>query len=44
MLGGDDGRTLFVCTSEGTEEDRRAGRSAAFIERAEVAVSRAGWP
>lgn len=44
MLGGEDGRTLFVCTSDGSEEDRRAARSAAFIETATVAVSRAGWP
>ena len=44
MLGGDDGRTLFVCTSDGSEADRRAGRSAAFIEIATVAVPRAGWP
>lgn len=43
MLGGDDGRTLFVCTATGSgphAEARREGR----IECARVDVPGAGWP
>jgi hypothetical protein len=32
MLGGEDRKTLFLCTSEGTEQDRVAGRSRGWIE------------
>jgi sugar lactone lactonase YvrE len=31
-LGGDDGRTLYICTAEGDEHDRVAGRSRGWIE------------
>lgn len=44
MLGGEDGTTLYICSADGTEEDRVAGRSSAFIEVAEVAVPHAGLP
>ena len=44
MLGGDDGRTLYICTADGTEPDRVAGRSSAFIEVVDVAVPHAGLP
>ncbi len=44
MLGGSDGRTLFICSSEGDQDDRVAGRSTAFIEVATVAVPHAGLP
>ena len=40
MLGGDDRRTLFVCTSERTGDDTHQGR----IESVEVAVPGAGLP
>jgi len=40
MLGGDDRRTLFVCTSERVEGGGHAGR----IEYTEVAVGGAGLP
>ncbi len=44
MLGGEDGKTLFLCTSEGTEQDRVAGRSRGWIETVRVDVPRAGRP
>lgn len=44
MLGGADGRTLFLCTSEGSQEDRVAGRSRGWIETVRVDVPRAGRP
>ena len=44
MLGGADGRTLFVCSADGGEADRVAGRSVAYIEVASVAVPHAGLP
>ncbi len=40
MLGGDDGRTLFVCTAPSWKEGHRQGR----IEVATVDVGRAGRP
>ncbi|GAB4325330.1 MAG: SMP-30/gluconolactonase/LRE family protein [Dehalococcoidia bacterium] len=43
MLGGEDGRTLFICTCAGSGESvaaQRAGR----IEVARVEVPHAGWP
>ena len=43
MLGGEDGRTLFICTCAGSGEavaTQRAGR----IEVARVEVPHAGWP
>ena len=44
MLGGDVGTTLYICSADGTEEDRVAGRSSAFIEVVEVALPHAGLP
>ncbi|MDA1062291.1 MAG: SMP-30/gluconolactonase/LRE family protein [Chloroflexi bacterium] len=44
MLGGASGRTLFVCTGDGDQADRLAGRSLAYIEVAAVAVPHAGLP
>lgn len=44
MLGGDDRRTLYLCTSSGDENDRAAGRSQGWIESVHVAVPGAGWP
>ena len=44
MLGGADGRRLFICSADGAEEDRVAGASAAYIEVATVAVPHAGLP
>lgn len=44
MLGGADGRTLFLCTSEGSQEDRVAGRSRGWIETVRVDVPGAGRP
>ncbi|MEP6871294.1 MAG: SMP-30/gluconolactonase/LRE family protein [Anaerolineaceae bacterium] len=43
-LGGADGRTLFLCTSEGSQEDRVAGRSRGWIETVRVDVPGAGRP
>jgi sugar lactone lactonase YvrE len=47
MLGGRDGRTLFLCSAESAEV-ARAGRSHAArtgrIDTVEVEVPRAGWP
>ena len=44
MLGGGGSRTLFICSASGTEQDRVAGRSMAYIEVVEVAVPHAGLP
>ena len=44
MLGGEDRKTLFLCTSEGTEQDRVAGRSRGWIETVRVDVPGAGLP
>ena len=44
MLGGEDRKTLFLCTSEGTEQDRVAGRSRGWIETVRVEVAGAGLP
>ncbi len=44
MLGGADGRTLFLCTSEGSQQDRIEGRSQGWIETVRVDVPGAGRP
>ncbi len=44
MLGGEDGRTLYICSADGEEVDRVAGRSSAYIEVVEVAAPHAGLP
>ncbi len=44
MLGGADRRTLYICTSEGDEADRQAGRSRGWIEQVRVDVPGAGLP
>lgn len=44
MLGGEDRKTLFLCTSEGDEQDRVAGRSRGWIETVRVDVPGAGLP
>jgi sugar lactone lactonase YvrE len=44
MLGGEDRRTLYICTSEGDEADRQAGRSRGWIEEVRVDVPGAGLP
>lgn len=44
MLGGDDRRTLYICTSEGDEADRQAWRSRGWIEQVRVGVPGAGLP
>jgi sugar lactone lactonase YvrE len=44
MLGGDDGRTLFLCTAETTLRDLAQSRSRGWIETVRVDVPRAGRP
>jgi sugar lactone lactonase YvrE len=44
ILGGEDRRTLYICTSEGDEADRQAGRSHGWIEEVRVDVPGAGLP
>jgi sugar lactone lactonase YvrE len=44
MLGGPDGRTLFMCTAASSAPTIAAHERAASIEITEVAVPRAGWP
>jgi len=44
ILGGEDRRTLYICTSEGDEADRQAGRSRGWIEEVRVEVPGAGLP
>jgi sugar lactone lactonase YvrE len=43
MLGGEDGRTLFICTNSGSGPDM-ASKTDGRIETARVAVPGAGWP
>lgn len=43
MLGGDDGRTLFICTAAGSGEAAAARRSGR-IEFTRVDAPHAGWP
>ncbi len=43
MLGGEDGRTLFICTAAGSGEVAAAQRSGR-IEYVRVDVPHAGWP
>lgn len=48
MLGGEDGRTLFMCTAQTTASDllhiRSWGKSIGWIESVRVEVPHAGWP
>ena len=44
MLGGADRRTLYICTSEGDDPDRQAGRARGGIEEVRVEVAGAGLP
>jgi sugar lactone lactonase YvrE len=44
MLGGDDRRTLFVCTAFTSEPDAARSQRAGQIEAVEVDVAGAGWP
>lgn len=44
MLGGDDGRTLFICTSTGLNHDQNRARRGGRIEAARVDVPHAGLP
>ena len=44
MLGGDDGRTLFVLTAPGSHPDQVAGKGAGAVHTTRVAVPRAGRP
>ncbi len=44
MLGGSDGRTLYICTSPTSAEEREAGEGVAYIEAVRVAVPHAGLP
>lgn len=44
VLGGDDRKTLFLCTAETTIEDLREGRSKGRIETVKVEVPGAGTP
>lgn len=44
MLGGDDRRTLFLCTAQTTEQDLAEGKSAGWIETVRVEVPGAGRP
>jgi sugar lactone lactonase YvrE len=43
MLGGADGRTLFVCTAE-THDPAKTGTQRGRVETVRVDVPRAGWP
>lgn len=43
-LGGEDRKTLYMCTSRGSEEDRVAGNSEGWIESVRVEISGAGLP
>jgi sugar lactone lactonase YvrE len=43
MLGGDDRRTLFICTAPGSGPER-AGKTDGKIETARVSVPGAGLP
>ena len=44
MLGGDDGRTLFVCTADSADPEETAANRTARIEAVEVSVPHAGRP
>jgi len=44
MLGGADGRTLFVCTAEDSDPDKCREQRSGRIEAFEVEVARAGLP
>jgi sugar lactone lactonase YvrE len=44
MLGGDDRRTLFLCTAETTPQDLAKGKSKGWIEALRVDVPGAGRP
>lgn len=44
MLGGEDRRTLFLCTAETTWQDLGQGKSVGWIETARVDVPGAGLP
>lgn len=44
MLGGDDRRTLFLCTAETTLQDLGQGKSIGWIETVRVGVPGAGLP
>jgi len=44
MLGGSDGRTLYICTSPTSGEERAAGNGVAYIEAARVDIPHAGLP
>jgi len=44
MLGGDDGRTLFLLTGRGTVHFGATGERSGRIVMARVAAPRAGWP
>ncbi len=44
MLGGDDRRTLFLCTAETTLQDLGQGKSIGWIETVRVPVAGAGLP
>ncbi len=43
VLGGDDGRTLFICTSRSTNRERAIEQRAGRIEATEVEVPYAGY-
>ncbi len=44
MLGGADGRTLFLCTAVGSQGDLAQGKTRGAIETVRVAVPHAGLP
>jgi sugar lactone lactonase YvrE len=44
MLGGDDRRTLFVCTARSSNPEKCRALRAGRIEAVDVDVSGAGWP
>lgn len=44
MLGGEDRKTLFLCTAVGSNRDLREGTMKGAIEVVEVDVAGAGWP
>ena len=44
MLGGADGRTLFVCTAEDSDPDKCREQRSGRIEAFEVEIARAGLP
>lgn len=43
-LGGEDRRTLFLLTAEGSQEDLIKGQTKGFIETVQVEFPGAGWP